>query len=636
MVSSHDRTGGNVDGGSYGGAGTGIGLTQTFVRRAGSEYVMYEHDGPGCITRTFFATAGPPLGSAEPFGRLKVFIDGEAEPSFDEELTEFYAGRVSGYPGPLVGDQDVSSGGTYSYVPFCFNRSVEVRTTGVPVSDGIGWWQMNLLLAPDGTKVEPFDRATDMSGDAGILNSTGMRPRGKPEFTASRVIVDGAAELPIARLGGAGTVEYLRFAVDPFDIETLRALSLRVSVGGRPPDIDVPLASLFGDGIETRPIDAAGFGMDPAAGTGYFALPIPFRRGGEIELVAADGAKAEVTVDGWLGPKVPKTAGRLIGEYHVEQAAEGSDTRIIDTAGSGRLASVVMDILDGGPASGQNPLQRFLEGDERIHIDGSRSPSFYGTGHEEFSNAGFYFANGAFTRELGGAGPLGSTPGGAGTQSQYRVFADDGPRWSSAIEHGHEHGGGDEQPAQVGVTSFSYRARPTLTESDQLLPADAASASAHELAGASEATELSAYFEGDLDGNSTTSTVVIGGSYYPAPDPATSPQGLTAQGIRFAGPITARLDVDPDNEGVVLRGLFDQQAPFPSLAVEIDGKPAGTWAHPAGIPTSWKRWLEDDFDIRPGLTRGKDSIRVTLTPQADAGVASIFALETLSRHPLPG
>ena len=431
----------------------------------------------------------------------------------------------------------------------------------------------------------------------------------------------------MTELEGAGTIRYLRFRVDPFDAETLNALTLRIAVDGRPAQIEVPLAGLFGDGIETRPIRSAGFGMNPADGTGYLALPVPYRRGATVEI--ASETTASVEVDGWTGRAAPPRSGRLYGEHHVEQAAEGSDTRIFDAEGSGRLASVVMDVLDGGPVSGQNPLQRFLEGDERIHIDGSRSPSFYGTGHEEFSNAGFYFANGAFEQELGGAGPLGSTPAGGGTQNQYRVFADDGPVWSSGIAHGHEHGGGDEQPAKVGVTSFSYRRAATLRETDAVAIGDAASESAHGLAGEFQRDRLTAYFEGEHDGNSTASTVVIGGSYYPAPDAGASPEGHSADGIRFSSPVTTRLRVGSDNRGVVLRGLFDQSPPFTSLAVEVDGRPAGIWQHPAGIPTTWKRWLEDDLDLRPALTRGKRSVEITLTPLG--GTANLFGLTALAR-----
>jgi hypothetical protein len=370
------------------------------------------------------------------------------------------------------------------------------------------------------------------------------------------------------------------------------------------------------------------FGMDPTKGSGYFALPLPFRRGVEISIAAAQPAR--VRVEGWRSEAV-RDAGTLYGARREQRPAEGADTRVLDAGGSGRMAALVLDDIDGGPVSGVNPLQRFLEGDERVLVDGARTPVQYGTGHEESFNGGFYYIFGAFTRELGGAGPLMTRPDGAGAQSQYRVYGDDGVRWSRSLAYGEEHGGGDEQPEFVAATTFSYRRPTRLTPSDAVRFGDAASERAHRLRGALRGDELTAYFEGERDGNSTTSTVVAGGSYYPAPAASDSPEGVTLRGVRFTGPLSLRVRVPRGNGGVVLRGVFDQAPPLVPLAVSVNGRSAGTWQSPTAVSNPAKRWLETDLDLPPRLTRGQTRLDITLTPVDQGATGSLFGFGALSR-----
>ena len=604
MPSSHDRLGGTIDGGSYGGpVTTQGGVPPTFVRREDGGYVLMEFRQPGCLTRLFMGEANLPRGDPASFGHLQLFFDGEATPRFDEPAPDLFTGRDPRYPQPLVLDSPNSSGGNVSYVPFCFAHSLKVRTTGAP-SDVSGWWQANVLLAPAGTPVRTYDPKASLGAFATRLAHGADPPSNRPDAAGDRTLA----------LGGAGTLRHLRFTVAPFDTATLQALTLRITAdGASAPQVEVPLADAFGDGLTARPVHALAFGMDPDKGTGYLALPVPFRRGVRVEVAGA--AAAHVRVEGWRGPPAP-LGGTLYGERREQRTVEGADTRVLDAGGSGRLAALVLDDIDGGPASGASGTQRFLEGDERVHVDGARSPVQYGTGHEESFNGGFYYIFGAFSREMGGAGALITRPDGDGAQSQYRVYADDGVRWSRGIAYGEEHGGGDEQPETVAATTFSYRWPGSLALTD----------TAH-LGGAT----LTAYFEGEHDGNSTQSTVVAGGFYYPAPDPAASPEGVTLRGVRFTGPLKLRLRVRRDNRGAVLRGVFDQAPPLVPLAVRVDGKPAGVWASPTAIPNPAKRFLEDDFELPAALTARHTRLHVTLAPLDAGATAGLFGLSLLSR-----
>src|SRR4051812_35245831 len=77
QASSHDLGGGNVDGGSYGGAVTTVGVPPNFVRREDGGYVLAELRRPGCLVRAWM-TALANNGDLSAFGRLQLFFDGEA------------------------------------------------------------------------------------------------------------------------------------------------------------------------------------------------------------------------------------------------------------------------------------------------------------------------------------------------------------------------------------------------------------------------------------------------------------------------------------------------------------------------------------------------------------------------------
>ena len=70
----------------------------------------------------------------------------------------------------------------------------------------------------------------------------------------------------------------------------------------------------------------------------------------------------------------------------------------------------------------QNLDGSHLEGDERISVDGSRSPQIHGTGLEDFFSGGFYFIRGAFTLPTHGQRIVALDHGAAGFKREGRAF----------------------------------------------------------------------------------------------------------------------------------------------------------------------------------------------------------------------
>lgn len=480
-----------------------------------------------------------------------VLFDGETRPRLDVAATALFTGHTAGFPAPLVGDAARSTGGSYSYVPLCFATSLKIRATGG--APGTGWYQLEALVGPHGAAVDERPATPGMlTAATSALGRVERHPAAAPRSSLRQSL--SAGQRATASVGGSGIVRFVRVRVEPFTIETLQALQLRVTADGGPrPQIDLPLAAVFGDGLEVRTVKSLAFGEDPAAHAGYLALPIPFAHGLRIELVA--GRPAVVALDAWTGTS-PTAGERLYGERRVETTTVGRDFTILDAVGSGRMVSMVVDIFGH---DGSGAFETYLEGDDRVYVDGSRSPSVYGTGTEDNFNAGFYYANGAFTLPTHGAGPPGSAAPERATRSQYRVFGGDAVVWSASAHYGMEHGAGDENVERVASTTFSYRAPLALTPTDALAVGDAGSEHAHEVRGRFDRRHLRAFFEGDSDGNLSLPSVALAGAPNVVP-PELSPEAVAADGLVFSGPIAFVLRTRAPNCGVVLRRLLDRRS----------------------------------------------------------------------------
>lgn len=107
MFSSSDPDGKGRDHGHY-------------LRRDGVEHVLAEVEGPGAITRIW---------SANPQGRLRVYVEGALEPVVDCRFEDLFHGLYAPFRPPISG---VSSGGSYSYWPIGFESSCRVTVHEPP------------------------------------------------------------------------------------------------------------------------------------------------------------------------------------------------------------------------------------------------------------------------------------------------------------------------------------------------------------------------------------------------------------------------------------------------------------------------------------------------------------------------
>lgn len=606
-ASSHARDGSNFD------------FTGLVRRDAEGRYVLMEASGPGVVTRLWM-TGPVTQGNGDPavFGRIQFFIDGETSPRIDVPAAELFGGGLRAFPAPLCHDYRVSSGGDYCDVRIPFAKSVKVVTTGPSAYYDVGY-----ETYPRGTAIHsyrPRDRAAlrSLAEAASTWERAGRDPRilppGRTDAGTTRVPAGGTAKL--VRIRGSGAIRAIRIALDRHDDATLRAVRLRARWDGADrPAVDAPLADLFLTGAGERE-PAAGLlaGYSPRRHQGYLYFPMPFRHGASVRLLnptdAAVTARWSVQRTTRRYGSVGHATGRFHATFNREPATElGRDYTMLAARGAGKVVGVSFTERGDYPAG----LPTFLEGDERVYVDGSRTPAIYGTGTEDFFSGAYYYTS-MFSLPDHGATALEQLGPNLAQAAQYRLMLADPWQFRRGIRLGIEHGGGDGQQTAARSVVFWYG-----TGRSRLRRTGSVEVGGSGYAGAGSKVTLTSFFEGDRDGNiSKPPDYIVPGAL--PPPVGTDPQGESVTATGLLHPVGTRIRftvrLDPSNRGAVLRRLLDQGVFGQRAAVRVDGRPAGTWFTPGS--NEIKRWAESDFALPGRLTHGKSRVRVELRVLAPA------------------
>lgn len=242
--------------------------------------------------------------------------------------------------------------------------------------------------------------------------------------------------------------------------QLLTGLRLRISFDGDT-TVDAPLGQFFGSGLVVAPVNSLMFGIDPDSGWYSAWWPMPYASHAQVELantaaLAVSGAQAEVTFAPDPAAAAELAAGR-IGYFHADSHSGATepdqDWSFLDATGAGKFVGNVADMI--GPTS-----QAYLEGNERVRVDGSPTPQIDGTGTEDYYEGGWYFNRGPFTSALHGAPAISTGPGECEPDSScttaYRLWLAEAVPFHSSIAFGIQHGGVNEIDADYSSTAFWY------------------------------------------------------------------------------------------------------------------------------------------------------------------------------------
>lgn len=597
--SSFDRAGGNND---------GFGASNFLYTDESGDKVMLDLKGPGVVYRIW--STGFTAASAN----LKVYVDDDVSPRINMLLKNLFVGTNAPFLSPLVGNNVDSSGGYYCYLPIPFSKSIRITTNGKGANFfyHVGYH----LFSPD-RAVTSWTGNEDTSTVMTNWLSTGTDPKG----TAGNTIVTGRVHLATGEtktlldISGTNSICAIRLKIPQVPTPAATARDILTNVWLRiawdneaAPSVAAPLGSYFAMGqFGAYATHALPVGLD-TQNVMYCFFPMPFSERARIELLSYRTITTS-NIDFEIQYKPFTDSFSKVGYFKAlfhgeEPTTDGSDVLMLDQEGMGQFVGIVQSVT--GPTN-----RNYLEGDERVYVDDSRSPVFQGTGTEDFYNGGWYFNQGPFTLPVHGytAHKTGATD----SSAMYRFFLQDMIPFRKHIRVSIEHGWVNDIPADEWMLAFYYhRADPRAVLTDTLDIGNATSESAHlyVISNATGQGTQSYAYEGDFN------NIVI-----------TDDGRATTNFSKFT------VTVNPDNQGVILRRRFDQALPNPAADVYVDGNLVGRW-YKAGS-NEFLPWRDDDFMLPGFYTAGKSKLQIRLQSASSNTAWNEFAYWAYSIMPAP-
>ena len=413
---------------------------------------------------------------------------------------------------------------------------------------------------------------------------------------------------------GTRTFEYPPAAPTVSVADILTNLWLRIAFNGETnPSVFAPIGSFFAMGqfaaYATRSLPV---GMDASSNL-YCYFPMPFSRRATVQLVSRR-TSVTTNVQFQIAHKPFTDSFTNVGCFKTAFRSEtpttnGTDLCFLDVKGAGHLVGVVESMM--------GPLNRsYLEGDEHFYVDDSYTPSFSGTGTEDFYNAGWYFNHGLFTRPTHG-NPAHLSDASYDYTTAYRLFLADAVTFRKHLRAGIEHGPIDDVPENVWTLAYYYLQPSNRSVlADQLQVGNSASETAHAYSISNQTWNGNQTFTYEWQGNFS---------------------GLvqTNSGRAHRGFSQFTMSLPAANVGAILRRQFDQGIASQQADVYVDGALVGTWYHAGG--NSYHRWYDDDFMIPASYTSGKSSIqlRVQYVSSTVDWNEFTYSLYALSSAPAP-
>ena len=599
-VSSFDRATGDATHGNHD--------WNNFLHKGPDGNVMLDEQGPGCVYRIWMTSQN----AAFPARWIKVYFNGSSKPAIDMTIGRMFAGTHAPFLAPLVQNKLQSSGAYVSYVPLCYRSSIRITTSMT------SYYNINYETFPPGAAVTTWGAGQSTAA----LRAEWQNATVDPISTAGNTVASGQVSLdpgvpaPILDAGGPDSIQSIKLyvpgvtaAAGAVSAALLDSIWIKIYWDAQStPAVSAPLGSFFALGQ---------FGSFPAHGlvagiddndTLYMYLPMPFQHHASIRLVNTGSASvAGISYEVQYRPfsAAFRNVGYLRTSYKPSaRASRGQDITALNTTGRGKLIGITASYTGDARRS-------YLEGDERIYVDGSRSPAFYGTGTEDFFNGGFYFDQGLYSQPMSG-NTAHVVTGSADKTAVYRFLLQDAIEYRRHLVVKFQHGPYDNTTDTRAAILAYYYQRPAVSSrlTDTLNIGNTRSERAHHyvISGQQWSGKRTYQYAGTADRAS-----------------------ITDSGRAYRGHCQFTIAVAPGNRGVDLRRRFDQGIADQKAKVYVDGHLAGTW-YVAGHNT-YHRWADSDFFIPAALTAGRRSLTVRIVFVSAAQYVTDFAYWVYSITP---
>ncbi|WP_405160671.1 DUF2961 domain-containing protein [Nocardia sp. NBC_01499] len=448
QYSSYDRSGGNKD------------WTGGCLSYDGPRCVVADDDGSGEIDSIWFTIN---RGDVTALGNIRIDLDGRT--ILDEPLQSVVDGAYGPpFAFPLVANAKQSPGGVYIKVPMPYRNSMRVS-----VSKPVSYYHVTFRHFPNSDGVRTFDRS-DLALDvlatlmaAGRRDPKPMVPGARTQTRTVEVPTDTAVE--IANAAGPGSISTLRVRLPAGTDPT--GVRLQIRFDGHDL-VDSPVGEFFGAGL--GPVDVRSLMFASSAQPGGWSSswwPMPFARDAVVTLRNNTGnpirgidTEAVVVPDTKWGPALSSgEAGYFTTQSHAGPTTPGVDWPFATATGTGKFVGVSHSMSGRHVDSSMGKDAVFMEGDEKVYVDGSSTPQLHGTGTEDFYEGGWFFDYGKrYTLPLTGQPTVHITDDQCVDYcaTAYRLMLADAVGYRTGLRFGIEHGPINDEQADYGSTAFLY------------------------------------------------------------------------------------------------------------------------------------------------------------------------------------
>lgn len=269
------------------------------------------------------------------------------------------------------------------------------------------------------------------------------------------ISIPAGREATILQVPGPGVITRIWFRIDSQDPYFLRRILLKMYWDNEDsPSVEVPVGDFFGCGFDYRPYDTPYLGMSYGGYTCFF--PMPFEDMARVVIVNESGQELKGFYFQIDYQKLESPVTTDIGYFHAYWHRDvntdyDSNYTILNTKGRGHIVGVNMSIQS------YNGTFSFLDGDEKVLVDGEKKPSVYGTGTDDYFASGDYFKKGEYAGTYNG---LLLKDDSLGRISAYRFHILDPIPFKKSINFTIEHGFNNMDVADYSSTVYWYQTEP--------------------------------------------------------------------------------------------------------------------------------------------------------------------------------
>ena len=221
------------------------------------------------------------------------------------------------------------------------------------------------------------------------------------------------------------------------------------------PSVEVPVADFFGVGFGQW-TDFVSVPLNMTSG-GYNAYwPMPFRRRGRIVVHNTSRDVVDRFYYNLDVERVDRLADDVLyfhAQFRRATTERGRPVTLLEAEGRGHFVGTVLAMQ---PTRGRSLW--YLEGNERVFVDGDTAPTVLGTGTEDYFSSGWYFDTGPYSAPYHGA-PIKDTL--SGRISAYRWHIEDPIFFARRLSFTIEHGGTNDAPGtDYSSVAYWYQTHP--------------------------------------------------------------------------------------------------------------------------------------------------------------------------------